>query len=191
MSQQLQWLPIEKSLKVSLALSTYLMRRQSSNTKLSSVSNMFPERRKLLITMLLNIKLSTSLKSIKTNISSTSLKRDSKRELNTRPSRSKLSTSQFKKHNKCLCNKCLLLNSSSAHKFNWSPKALLPTSLSLTKQSQSSKALSIRHQSNNYTILHTLCLLSTQLMFKLLLLLPTYKKLRSSKLFLKKKRKDF
>jgi len=140
--------------------------------------------------MLLNTKLSTFPKSIKTNLSSTSLKRDSKRELNTRPSRSKLSTNQFKKHNKCLCNKCPLLNSSSAHKFNWSPKALLPTNLSLTKQSQSSKAMSIRHQSNNnYTILHTLCLFSTLLMFKLLLLLPTYKKLRSSKLSLKKKRK--
>ena len=192
MSRQQQCLPIEKSLKVSHVLSTFLMRRRSSNMKLSSVSNTFQERRKLLITMLSNTKLSTSLRFIKTSTSSTSHKRDSKRELNTKPSRSKLSTSPFKKHSKCLFNKCLLLNSSSAPKFNWSPRAPLPTSLSLTKQSQSSKALSIRHQSNsNYSILLTLCLFSTQIMFKGLLLLPTCKKLRSNKLSLKKKRKDF
>lgn len=70
----------EKLWKVSQELSTFLTKRLQLNMKLFRKLIMFPEKRKWPIITLLNIKLSTSLKSTKINTLNISLKRDFKKE---------------------------------------------------------------------------------------------------------------
>lgn len=85
---------------MNLALNMYLMRNQLLNTRQFKELNTFLKKRRSLTTTLLSIKLNTFLKSIKTNTLSTSLKKDSRRELNTKLFKSRSSTNLFNKFNR-------------------------------------------------------------------------------------------
>lgn len=102
-------MPKKTLLKVKAELNTFLMKNQLLNMKQSLELNTSQKKKKLLTTMLLNIKLNIFLKFTKTNILNTLLKKKLLKELNIKLSKnqsfihqnrkSKSSNNQYKLYN--------------------------------------------------------------------------------------------